>query len=87
MANIEDIHEESDIFGVLVSNRYSGTLVAFKDSKRFNIKNLLKCYKKDSAQLILVKSPSAKIKKLLESGYRVLHCTEVGAHYYSADGK
>lgn len=87
MANIEDIHQESDIFGILASNRFGGTLVALKDLRLFNKKTILKSYKEEGLELILDNPPSAEIKKLLEAGYRVLHCTEVGAHYYSADGK
>jgi len=87
MVDIEDMHLQSDIFGVLISNRYGGTLIAFKDSRLFNKKTHLKNYKENGFKLILDNPPSAKIKKLLEAGYHVLHCNETGAYYYSADGK
>lgn len=80
-----DYHAEID--GLLLSSRYGGTLFASKNLKHLNKNDVVSSFNEDELKVILDDRLPAEINKLLKAGYRVLHCTEVGAHYYSADGK
>jgi hypothetical protein len=84
-----DIEEEYhfELGGLLLSNRYGGTLVASKNLKHLSKKIAMSSFNNDELELVIGNSPPAKFNKLLKVGYRVLYTDKSISYYYSLDGK